>query len=117
MILNQLNLNLNLNIFCFWRKINYFLNLVRKKVPVSYTYKDEECDVCEIAFKVTKKCKNCDMKYKIEIKQEIDNQETSKLKNVCTTVKTLKIVLKSEAGDIQIPLEVNIKCELGMNFK
>ena len=83
-------------------------------MPVSYTYKDEECDVCEIAFKVTKKCKNCDMKYKIEIKQEIDNQETSKLKNVCTTVKTLKIVLKSEAGDIQIPLEVNIKCELGM---
>ena len=62
--------------------------------PVRIKKEQNETHNCELTFKITEKCKDCDKFYEIEIKQDIDN-----LENVFTTIKNLRDVLSLRYGN------------------
>ena len=76
-----------------FRRLYYFISILdadesKNEIPL---VQKKEPHVCEIMFKIMQKCRECDIFYEIEMKQEIDTIE-----NVFTTVKNLKILTKSD---------------------
>ena len=62
--------------------------------PVRIKKEQNETHNCELTFKITEKCKDCDKFYEIEIKQDIDY-----LENVLTTIKNLRDILSLHYGN------------------